>query len=235
MPQGFENRAAEWIRFARAEGHDAYWVYRDAFFELLPSPPATVLEVGCGEGRVTRDLRRRGYDVTGLDVSPTLVEAARGSDPSGSYVVGDAAALPFGDASFDLVVSYNSLIDVDDMPAAVAEAGRVLRPAGRFCACVPHPFSDAGEFTNDAADAAFVVEGSYLEEAEYELVSDRNGIVFHFVSRRFPLESYSRALESAGLAIEALREPPLPGAESHRRARVPLFLLWRAVKLAGRG
>ena len=132
--------------------------------------------------------------------------------------------------SFDLVVSYNSLIDVEDMPAAIAEASRVLRPSGCFCACVPHPFSDAGEFTSDDPDAAFVVEGSYLQEGDYELVSERNGIVFHFVSRRFPLESYTRALERAGLAIEALREPPLPGVDRHRRTRIPLFLLWRAVR-----
>ena len=233
MSRGFEDRAADWIRFARTEAHDAYWAYRSAFFELLPAAPAAALEIGCGEGRVARDLRARGYEVTGLDVAPTLVAAARAADPAGTYVVGGAAALPFDDASFDVVVSYNSLIDVDEMPAAIAEASRVLRPSGCFCACVPHPFSDAGEFTSDDADAAFVVEGSYLEGAEYELVSDRNGIVFRFVSRRFPLESYSRALEGAGLVIEALREPPLPGVDLHRRTRMPLFLLWRAVKLAG--
>jgi len=174
VSRGFEDRAADWIRFARAEGHDAYWAYRDAFFELLPPPPARALEVGCGEGRVTRDLRGRGYEVTGLDVAPTLVEAARDADPSGTYVVGDAAALPFDDASFDLVVSYNSLIDVDDMPAGRRDGG-----------------------------------GS-------------------------PLESYARALEGAGLAIEALREPPLPGVDRHRRMRMPLFLLWRTVKLETR-
>jgi ubiquinone/menaquinone biosynthesis C-methylase UbiE len=162
----FEDRAADWIRFARAEGHDAYWAYRDAFFELLPPPPARALEIGCGEGRVARDLRAHGYEVTGLDVAPTLVEAACDADPSGTYVVGDAAALPFDDASFDLVVSYNSLIDVDDMPAAVAEAGRVLWSGGCFCACVPHPFSEAGEFEGGADDAPFVVAGSYLAEAD---------------------------------------------------------------------
>jgi hypothetical protein len=99
---------------------------------------------------------------------------------------------------------------------------------------VPHPFSEAGEFTSNDADAAFIVECSYLQEADYELVSERNGIVFHFVSRRFPLESYARALEGAGLAIEALREPPLPGVDRHRRMRMPLFLLWRTVKLETR-
>lgn len=230
MTGGFEDRAADWIRFARTEGHDAYWAYRDAFFALLPPAPARALEIGCGEGRVSRDLRFRGYDVTGLDLAPTLVEAARDAAPDGAYVVGDAVALPFDDGDFDIVVSYNSLIDVEDMPAAVAEAGRVLRPGGCFCVCVPHPFSEAGEFESGADDAPFVVVGSYLVEADYELVSNRNGIVFHFASRRFPLESYSRALEAAGLTLEAVREPPLPGVDRHRRTRMPLFLLWRAVK-----
>ncbi len=117
------------------------------------------------------------------------------------------------------------------MPVAVAEAVRVLRPGGCFCACVPHPLSEAGEFASGDARAAFVVEGSYLEEADYELLSDRDGIMFRFASRRFPLESYSRALEAAGLAITALREPPLPGAAVDRRTRIPLFLMWRAVKV----
>lgn len=234
MTAGFEDRASDWIRFARTEGHDSYWRYRDAFFDLLPPAPARVLEVGCGEGRVARDLAGRGYAVTGLDIAPSLVAAAAEADPRSEYVVGDASALPFADGSFDLLVSYNSLIDIDDMRAAVAEAGRVLRAGGHFCACVPHPFSEAGEFTGAEADAPFVVEGSYLAESAYELVSERNGIRFGFASHRYPLEAYSRALEDAGLAIEALREPPLPGAGAHRRTRIPLFLLWRAAKRESR-
>jgi SAM-dependent methyltransferase len=169
----FEDRASDWIRFARTEGHDSYWRYRDAFFDLLPPAPARVLEVGCGEGRIARDLADRGYAVTGLDIAPSLVAAAADADPRSDYVVGDASALPFADGSFDLLVSYNSLIDIDDMRAAVAEAGRVLRDGGHFCACVPHPFSEAGEFTGADADAPFVVEGSYLAESAYELVSER--------------------------------------------------------------
>lgn len=232
MP-GYEESAADWIRWARTEGHDVYWLYRDAFFELLPPAPATVLEIGCGEGRVSRDLADRGYEVTGLDVAPSLVAAAAEADPRSTFVVGNGASLPFDDGSFDVVVSYNSLTDVDDMPRVVAEAGRVLRHGGHFCVCVPHPFSDAGEFTGDEADAPFVVEGSYLVESSYELVRDRNGIVFRFDSRRYTLESYARALEAAGLAIEAVREPPFPGMEPHRRARIPVFLLWRATKQSG--
>ena len=57
-----------------------------------------------------------------LDAAPTLVAAPRGADPEGSYVVGTDEALPFGDGVFDLVVAYNSLMDVEDVPRDVAEA-----------------------------------------------------------------------------------------------------------------
>jgi ubiquinone/menaquinone biosynthesis C-methylase UbiE len=106
---GFEDRAATWIQWARWP-LDAYWFFRDAFFELLP-PPCRTLEVGAGEGRVSRDLAARGYGVTGLEASPTLVEAARAEHPDGDYVLGLAEELPFEDESFELVVAYNALMD----------------------------------------------------------------------------------------------------------------------------
>ena len=77
MTSGFEDRAADWIRFARTQGHDAYWRYRDAFFELLPPAPARVLEIGRGEGRVARDLPDRGHAVVALDIAPDVHRRAR--------------------------------------------------------------------------------------------------------------------------------------------------------------
>ena len=222
---GFEERAQGWLDWARTPGHDAYWTYREAFFALVPAPGAATLEVGCGEGRVARDLVARGHRVTGLDASPTLLRAAAEADPDSRYVEGPAEALPFEDGAFDLIVAYNSLMDVADMPAAVREAGRVLAPAGRLCACVTHPLPDAGSWRDDET---YAVTERYLEQRWFSATMQRKGLEFTFEGWCYPLEAYARALEAAGLLIEAIREPADP--VGGRWARVPMFLMWRAVK-----
>ena len=70
----WEPEAENWVRWARTPGHDAYWYYRDGFFDdFAPRPHGRTLEVGCGEGRVARDLAARGHRVTAIDTSHTLV------------------------------------------------------------------------------------------------------------------------------------------------------------------
>jgi len=206
---GWEERAPDWMAWARTPGHDAYWTYRHAFFELLPAaPPAwRVLEVGCGEGRVARDLAARGHRVTALDASPTLVAAAAEADAASDYVLGDAMALPFDDAAFDLVVAYNVLMDVEDMPQAVTEASRVLAPAGHLCACVTHPLADAGQWATEEGETRFVLHRSYLRGGPFEATEERGGLRMTFDGFTHSMESYARVFEEAGLVIEAMREP----------------------------
>jgi SAM-dependent methyltransferase len=227
---GFEAVAEDWLGWARTPGFDAYWSYRDAFFELVPPPSGRTLEVGCGEGRVARDLAVRGHAVTGIDASPTLVAAATAADARGRYEVARAEALPFGDAEFGTVVAYNALMDVDDMPAAIAEAARVLAPGGALCVAVTHPMADAGRWEGAGEDAPFVVRGSYLAGGRFDAVEERGGRTMRFTGWMHPLEAYVGALAGAGLVVDALREP-LPAGDDPQYARwrrVPCFLFLRA-------
>ena len=225
---GFEDRAHEWLAWTRTPGHDAYWSYRDAFFSLVPEAGAATLEVGCGEGRVARDLVARGHRVTGLDASPTLLSAAAEADAASRYVLGRAEDLPFADGAFDLVVAYNSLMDVEDMPVAVREAARVLAPGGRLCACITHPMQDAASWDQDDPQAPLVITEAYVEQRRMQVRVERDGLDFTFDGWCYPLEAYARALEDAGLLIEAIREPA--DRAGGRWGRVPMFLMWRALK-----
>src|SRR5262249_30767550 len=152
LRRAWEENARDFIEWARTPGHDSYWrFHRDLFLEIVPPPGRRTLDLGCGEGRLSRDLKRLGHDVVGVDASPTMVAAARDADPEIDVRLADAAALPFGDDSFDCVVAFMSLQDVDDFEGAIDEGARVLEPDGRFCIAIVHPLSSAGRFEGEEA------------------------------------------------------------------------------------
>jgi len=96
---------------------------------------ASVLEVGCGGGHLACHVAERRPDLRwcGLDLSPEQVARAgkRGADkPSLSFVEGNALELPFGDGSYDVVVSVASIKHWPDQARGLAECARVLRPGG---------------------------------------------------------------------------------------------------------
>jgi SAM-dependent methyltransferase len=235
LSDAWDEQAKAWAAWARKPGFDSYWrFHRDAFLRILPDPGVLTLDIGCGEGRLARDLAARGHSVIAVDVSPQMVRLAHEAAPGMDVRVADAAHLPFPDASADLAIAFMSYQDVDDMPAAMREARRVLTPDGRFCMAIVHPINSAGQFASTGDDADFILEGSYFETRRYVDEVEREGLRMTFHSMHAPLETYSRALENAGLVIEAIREvtmtPEAVGEhrERERWLRVPLFLHLRA-------
>lgn len=239
LSEAWEDNAAAWIAWAREPGHDSYWrFHRELFLEIVPQPAGRTLDLGCGEGRLARDLAAFGYDVVGVDASPTMLAAAREAAPEMELHLADAAELPFADAFFRLVVAFMSLQDVDDLAGALREAARVLVPGGRLCLAIVHPLNSAGAFASRTADSPFVIEGSYLDESGTDEIFERDGLAMRFVSRHRPLQTYTELLAANGLLVERLREPPLPeagfnGEHGPRWRRIPLFLHLRAVKPGG--
>jgi len=107
--------------------------------ELAPAPGARVLEVGCGPGRIWRELAERwpaDLAITLTDLSPGMVDEAvrtvrsldRWQRVAGQLA--DVCALPFPDASFDVVLAMHMLYHAPDRDRAAAEIARVLRPGG---------------------------------------------------------------------------------------------------------
>jgi len=134
MANGWEESAAAWIADLGEHGDFGRRYILDPVMlpRALAAQPARVLDVGCGEGRFCRMLRAHGVAAIGIDPTRNLLAAARQQDPTGNYFEGEAASLPFDDSSFDLVVSYLSLIDIPDVVPAISEMVRVLLPGGRL-------------------------------------------------------------------------------------------------------
>jgi SAM-dependent methyltransferase len=99
----------------------------EAGARAVPGSPLRILEVGSGAGDGAATLARLFPDakVTGMDLSPEMVRTAENTNPGPEYVVGDAAAIPFPDGSFDLVAQLN-------VPFYPRELKRVVRPGGHI-------------------------------------------------------------------------------------------------------
>lgn len=109
--------AGEWVAWARSPNHDAFWAYRKSLITFIGAGDGEALDVGCGEGRVSRELKARGYQVAASDAVVDMIEAAVDANSAHRYAVADAVALPFRNNGFDLVVAYNMLMDVEDVQA----------------------------------------------------------------------------------------------------------------------
>ena len=91
-----------------------------------------VLDACCGTGDLAVADERAGGDVTGLDFSERMLDRARPKSAAVSWVRGDVLAMPFRDASFDVVTVGFGIRNVEDLEAGLRELARVLRPGGRL-------------------------------------------------------------------------------------------------------
>ena len=181
------------------------------------------LDVGCGEGRFCRMLASLDIATIGIDPTEALVAQARIRHSAGDYRIARAEALGFPDATFDLVISYLSLIDIPDLPAAIAEMTRVLAPGGTLLIANLTGFNTARSGTADQ---------SYLDE--FAVWEAWRGIRVQNWHR--PLARYMMLLLDAGLHLRYFDEPGPTGGEPAKAARyrkLPWYLIMEWQKAAG--
>jgi SAM-dependent methyltransferase len=121
--------------------------YVEALSRVGLEPGQLVLDIGCGVGAFLRLVTDRDARAFGLDASEALLEVARRRLPDADLRVGEMEALPYDDATFDLVTGFNSFFFANDIVAALREAGRVAKPGAPVVIQVwgPHERNDLEE------------------------------------------------------------------------------------------
>jgi len=190
-----------------------------------------VLDAGCGEGYLSRILASRGASVTGIDISPRLVQIAREKDPEGkiTYQVADLSQpLPAYRHHFDLIASHLVLNDVYDYRGFLTTLGTVAKPGGRLVLSMNNPYSyvvrshisnyfDSGK--------AFSYRGMAQE-----------GVKVHFYHQT--LEEYLDVCFAAGFQLQRLVDIPTPEGSFKRLSdtlipkgyHFPFFMILSFVK-----
>ena len=177
-----------------------------------------VLDIACGQGRMSRYLARLGADVLGVDVSAAMLGKARGAGAAGiTYLRADVTRPPawWDGRPFDGCTCELALMDIDDLAGALATVTAVLRPGGWFVASVVHPcFPGSGRGQSSwPPDRGYDREGWWTSPGH-----NPEGVRIRVGATHRKLSTVLNALRDAGLEAERFAEPPAP---------VPTYLLWR--------
>jgi SAM-dependent methyltransferase len=230
---------ASWWQDGFTEGADAE--YEEQILPLIAAQLAgssRVLDVGCGEGQVSRLAAHLPGVSTVVGVDPTWAQVQVAARRNGGVAIGraDASALPFPSGAFDAVVACLVFEHVEAMDAAIAEVGRVIAPGGRFLFLLNHPLLQtpgSGWIDDVILEEQYWRIGPYLVE-DNSLEEVEKDVWIPFIHR--PLSRYVNAMAAAGLYVTHMDEPaPPPGflaraAEYREAATIPRLLALRAEK-----
>lgn len=143
---------------------------------LGPTSNKKVLDAGCGDGIISRELKKDGACVVGQDFTFQFAKAATEGDPHIPSLTADVVKLPFLDQSFDKALSNLVLMWVPDIEAPAQEFSRVLRHGGRLVISVTHPLINIGDFDLTDVNRPKLILNESLREGKWlKMINKTNG------------------------------------------------------------
>lgn len=183
----WEKRSGDFLEHKRAELHSPMserWLY-EIKNQLPQDRNLRILDVGCGAGFFSVLLAKEGYQVTGVDLTPDMVENARTlaeeEKTDCEFFVMDAENLRFADESFDVVISRNLTWTLPDVKSAYREWVRVLKKGGILLNF------DANYGLSDFTDLSELPDNHAHQEIGDDMMRECEEI-----KRQLPISSYSR-------------------------------------------
>jgi len=248
----WDRNAEHWTAQVR-DGKDLYReVFNNpCFLDFLPDLDGRrVIDLGCGEGRNTRLFALRGALMTGIDLSPRLIKAARAvetAEPLGiEYHLGSFDDLKqFANETFDAAVSTMAFMDGPGFPEAAHAVYRVLQPGGALYFSVIHPcfcprdsrwVTDSDGRVEGKLVTNYWLDQPYVDKWRFSC-SPEDTEPFAIMYFPYRMEDYINGLCEAGFRISRIREPrptegmarEYPGLK-RERDHVPIFLYIAAAK-----
>lgn len=183
----WEKRSGDFLEHKRAELHSPMserWLY-EIKNQLPQDRNLRILDVGCGAGFFSVLLAKEGYQVTGVDLTPDMIENARilaaEEKTVCDFLVMDAENLSFADESFDVVISRNLTWTLPDVKSAYREWVRVLKKGGVLLNF------DANYGLSDFTDLSELPDNHAHQEIDDSMMRECEEI-----KRQLPISSYSR-------------------------------------------
>ena len=198
----------------------------------------SVLDAGCGEGYLCRQLAKSGHKTQGIDFNPKLIEAAlreENKKPLGvKYTVGDIKKLPYKNSSFDAILSNHSINELDNPKKALFEFSRVLKRGGRLIMFFLHPCFDLNPNDLKGIFPQYYFQKVKITRDCYLVSGIRSPSAYSYL--HLSLSEWLELIEKTGFSLEKIKEPHpgIPTMKSdewwNKNFQKPLFILIQAQK-----